>query len=466
MYCTAATDEDGSRMTRARRPGSVGPGFPDQTGRELTAQQPVSRALLVGLASSNRERWVRADSLDELGALTRTAGGEVVEKLVQVRDRIDPALYFGRGFARRLGELCFEAAVNLVIVDEPLSPTQQRNLEREVGVRVIDRSALILDIFAVHARTAEARLQVELAQLEYRQSRLVGTREELSRLGGGIGTRGPGETQLEVDRRRIRQRITALRRGLEKVARERAVQCRGRSHLPRVALVGYTNAGKSTLFNRLARARVLVSDRLFATLDANTRPWQIADHIRLLLTDTVGFIRHLPHELIASFRATLAEVRDADLLLHLADATNPRLDATIDVVHDTLEEVGASGVHRQLVFTKTDGLFDDAGRARLERLYSGAVFLSALTGEGIEDLKRELVERIESGMIACRFSLPAERQDLVHRVRRSGRVLSEAGSGGRVQLTMLGFPEDIGRVRSQLVGFVGVRVSDRPLPGP
>ncbi|MFO7675415.1 MAG: GTPase HflX [bacterium] len=418
-----------------------------------------SRVLLAGLAASNRERWIRAGSLDELAALAATAGAEVVEKLVQVRNSVDPALYFGSGFADRLGAMCREAAVGLVVVDEPLTPTQQRNLEEAVGVRVIDRSALILDIFAIHARTAEARLQVELAQLEYRQSRLVGMRDELSRLGGGIGTRGPGETRLEVDRRRIKQRITALRRGLEKVDRERAVQRRARSRLPRVALVGYTNAGKSTLFNRLTESRVLVSDRLFATLDANTRPWQLAEHLRVVLTDTVGFIRHLPHELVASFRATLAEVREASLLLHLADVTDTKLDGTLDAVRDTLEQVGAGSVPVRLVFSKCDRLFDDAARDRLDRLYPGSVFLSAQSGEGIEDLRQALVGHFEAGMVACRFSLPVGRQDLVHHARVAGRVVREVQAGGRIRLTVLGFPEDIGRARGLLAGLPDVRVS-------
>lgn len=426
---------------------------------ETGSRPRAARALLVGLAATNRERWVRADSLDELGALTATAGGEVVEKLVQVRDKVDPALHFGSGFAGRLGEMCREQSVNLVIVDEPLTPTQQRNLEEAIGVAVIDRSALILDIFAVHARTAEARLQVELAQLEYRQSRLVGRRDELSRLGGGIGTRGPGETQLEVDRRRIQQRITALRRGLEKVDRERKVQRQGRIHLPRVALIGYTNAGKSTLFNRLTRARALVSERLFATLDANTKPWQLTERVRLLLTDTVGFIRHLPHELVASFRATLAEVREADLLLHLADVTDPKLDSTLDVVRDTLEQVGAAKVPTQLVFTKADRLFDDAMRERFDRLYPGSVFLSALSGEGIEELRVALLRHIEGGMVTCCVSLPAGRHDLAHQVREAGRVVEEVVAGTRVRLKVIGFPEDIGRLRSRFSGVAGVRIS-------
>lgn len=443
------------RSRRTRR-GGTGP-----SALPLPAAAAASRALLVGLAATNRERWARADSLDELGALTLTAGGEVVEKLVQVRDQVDPACYFGSGFVRKLAELCHEQRVGLVIVDEPLMPTQQRNLEKALAARVIDRAALILDIFAVHARSAEARLQVELAQLEYRQSRLVGTRDELSRLGGGIGTRGPGETQLEVDRRRISRRITALRRGLEKIDRERAVQRRARTHLPRVALVGYTNAGKSTLFNRLTRSRALVSERLFATLDANTRPWQISEHVRLLLTDTVGFIRQLPHELVASFRATLAEVREANLLLHLADATDPSLEERLDVVRDTLEQVGAADLPCRLVFTKVDRLFDEGGRERLLRLHPGSVSVSALTGEGLDTLREALLQQVEEGMTSCRFSLPSGRLDLVHKVRQAGRTVSEVSAGRRLDLTVIGFPEDIGRVRGLLAGIRGVRVSGR-----
>ncbi|MBM3315090.1 GTPase HflX, partial [candidate division WOR-3 bacterium] len=278
------------------------------------------RILLVGLAASSRDRWRKAALLDELAALTRTSGGEVVERLVQVRPRPDPATLVGRGMAERLRDACAEHRIGLLVFDDALTPTQQRNLERVCAVPVLDRAAVILDIFALHARTGEARAQVELAQLEYRRPRLTGRGVEMSRLGGGIGTRGPGETQLEVDRRRIEQRIATLHRTLGRIEKERAIQRHHRRHEYSISLAGYTNAGKSALFNALTGADSTVSSRLFATLDASTRLVELDRYRRVLLTDTVGFIRSLPPQLVASFRSTLAEVRSADLVLHVVDA--------------------------------------------------------------------------------------------------------------------------------------------------
>jgi GTP-binding protein HflX len=408
-----------------------------------------SRVLLVGVARSSRDRWTRSDSLDELAELTRTAGGEVVEKLVQVRNRPDPATLVGRGMVERLAELCRTHDIGLVIVDEQLSPTQQRNIESETGVRTIDRAALILDIFALHARTAEAKNQVELAQLEYRQSRLTGFGVELSRLGGGIGTRGPGETQLEVDRRRIQQRITALRRALSRIDRERATQRRRRQGLFQAVLVGYTNAGKSTLFNRLTAAGVLVSQRLFATLDPSTRVLELDRHVPVALTDTVGFIRHLPHELVASFRATLAEVREADLLLHVVDATESQLDSRIDVVEETLEQVGAAGRPRMLVFSKSDRLFDDVQADRLRTRYPGGVQVSGTTGAGVDLLRQQMMAVLEKSMVSRTFTVPEDRQDLLALVRGAGRLVSEHCLEGRRRLVIRGFRPVLGRARKE-----------------
>ncbi|MEO0010187.1 MAG: GTPase HflX, partial [candidate division WOR-3 bacterium] len=346
-----------------------------------------SQVLLVGLARSPRQRWIKADQLDELAQLVKTAGGSVVERIIQIRERPDAATLIGRGKALEVRRLCAQYGIDLVVFEDLLSPTQLRNLEDIIGVRVIDREAVILDIFALHARTAEAKVQVELAQLEYIKTRLTGLGVELSRLGGGIGTRGPGETKLEMDRRRIEHRITFLRRELARIERERAVQRKRRSNLFQIVLAGYTNAGKSTIFNRLTSAGAKVSDQLFATLDANTRVWQIDSRLKTLVTDTVGFIRNLPVQLIASFRSTLSEVREADLIIHVADISDPQVEMRIDVVNETLAAIGAANNTRVLVFNKIDRVFDESIVSRLSPRYPDAIFLSALTGTGLDRLQ-------------------------------------------------------------------------------
>jgi len=414
-----------------------------------------SRVLLVGIAPSGRMRWSRADSLDELASLTRTAGGSVVERVLQVRPKPDPATLVGRGMVQRLKQLCHQHDVDLLVFDDELSPTQLRNLEEGIGIRVIDRAALILDIFALHARTAEAKIQVEVAQLEFRQSRLAGMGTVLSRLGGGIGTRGPGETKLEVDRRRIRQRIASLRRSLDRIDRERTTQSRLRSGLFRVVLVGYTNAGKSTLFNRLTAAQVKVSDQLFATLESTTKALDLSRHVRVVLTDTVGFIRNLPHQLVASFRATLSEARDADLLLHVVDATDGQADRRVDVVNETLEEVGAGGKPTLIVFTKVDRVFDDATLDRLRRGYSGSAFVSGTTGLGVDGLTDALLAVAERQMVSRVFTLPGERADLASLVRGSGRLVSETEHDGRRRIVVRGFRSVLGRARKQVDSALG-----------
>lgn len=398
------------------------------------------RVLLVGVASSNRDRWVKAELMDELAALTRTAGGAVVERLVQVRERPDPALLVGKGMAQELARLCNVHRIELLVFEGSLTPTQQRNLEAATGVRVIDRAAVILDIFAMRARTAEARVQVELAQLEYRRTHLPGKGIEMSRLGGGIGTRGPGETRLEVDRRRIDQRIATLRRELARIEGERRVQRRLRTEVFRATLVGYTNAGKSTLFNRLTHAGVAVSDRLFATLDASTRALQLDRYSRVLLTDTVGFIRNLPPQLIASFRSTLLEIRDADLVLHVVDASDDRMEQQVGVVVDTLREIGAADRPRLLVLNKVDRVFDDTALERLTRSCERSLPVSAHTGQGVTELRRAMLEVFASGQVRRILSIPAHRWDVDARIRTAVRVIGERERGGRRQLEVKARP--------------------------
>jgi len=408
------------------------------------------RIVLVGVATSSRMRWAKADSLEELAALTRTAGGDVVERLIQVRPKVDAATLVGKGMVQRLQDVCRQRHVDLLVFDEELSPTQQRNLEAAIKLRVIDRSALILDIFALHARTAEAKIQVELAQLEYRRPRLTGFGVEMSRLGGGIGTRGPGETQLEVDRRRIDQRIAALRRDLARIDRERATQRGRRASQFRTVLAGYTNAGKSTLLNRLTDAGVKVSDQLFATLDANTKALDLDRHVRVLVTDTVGFIRHLPPQLVASFRSTLSEIREADLVLHVADASDEQVDRRIDAVNETLAAIGAGDKPVLMVFTKVDCVFDGAVLTRLRRGYARAVFVSGKTGAGVDGLMAVLRRYVERGMVTRTFTIPEVRWDLLSLLRRSGRVLKEQELGGRRRIRLTGYEPVLARVRKQV----------------
>ncbi|HTW90813.1 MAG TPA: GTPase HflX [bacterium] len=408
------------------------------------------RILLVGVAVTNRMRWSKADSLEELAALTATAGGDVIERLIQVRPRLDPATLVGKGMVENLGSLCRRHRIDLLILDEDLTPTQQRNLEDAVGVRVIDRAALILDIFALHARTAEAKIQVELAQLEYQRTRLTGFGVEMSRLGGGIGTRGPGETRLEVDRRKVEQRITVLRKDLKKIDRERAVQRDRRSDMFRLVLAGYTNAGKSTLLNRMTRSDVKVSDQLFATLDPNTKPWALARNVNVLVTDTVGFIRNLPTQLVASFRSTLSEVLDASLVLHVVDASDEQVDRKIDAVNDTLTEIGAGDKPVLMVFTKTDRVFDDAVIKRLSRSYAQSVFVSGQTGERIEELKSYLLRRVEQTMVTRTFTVPDSRYDLVSMLHDAGRVVQEQRLTGRLRLKVIGFRPSLARARATI----------------
>lgn len=354
------------------------------------------RVLLIGLARNNRDRWGKIDSLEELSALTDTADGVVVEKIMQIRERPDPATLIGKGKVEELKGLSREHNIDLFIFDDPLTPIQIRNIEKLTGVRTIDRTALILDIFARHAHTAEAKIQVELAQLEYRLSMLTGFGEVLSRLGGGIGTRGPGEKKLEEDRRLIRKRLSTLKKRLRKIERERDTQRKHRRGFTKISLVGYTNAGKSTLMNRLTRAKVKVAPYLFATLDSNTKSLYLGSGLRVLITDTVGFIRNLPPQLVASFKATLAEILNAHFILHIADVSSSEVEKRIEITRKVLSEIGCEGKAINLVFNKIDKIFEKGIPLRLKKRFPDAIFVSALTGEGIEGLKKKMSTFIKS----------------------------------------------------------------------
>jgi GTPase len=389
----------------------------------------------VGLSLGARSRARTESSLDELALLAASAGARVVGSLLQERARRDPATLIGRGKVEEVKQRAEESEADVLLFDEDLTPAQQRNLEREVGRKTLDRTQLILDIFARRARTREGRLQVELAQLDYMLPRLAGKGVLLSRLGGGIGTRGPGETKLETDRRRIRQRIQSIKREIEHVRRERLVrrEARGRREAPVVALVGYTNAGKSTLFNALTHGAAVVSDHLFMTLDPLVRKVRLGPGRELLLVDTVGFIQKLPHALVAAFRATLEEVKEADLLFHVVDASAEGVGERESAVEGVLAEIGAADRPRVLVLNKADR----TARERLGALAearSGAVVVSALTGDGLGDLLVAAASRLELEPRRVRLRFDATDRRGVSGVYAAGRVLGHEVEDGQVVL--------------------------------
>jgi len=383
------------------------------------------RALLVGISTPGNRASTAEEELDELALLADSAGAEVVHRLVQGRRRIDPAYFIGKGKAEEVAWLVQEKNIQLVLFDDDLTPVQVRNLERVAKCKIIDRSALILDIFASRARTREARTQVELAQLQYMLPRLTRQWTHLSKQFGGIGTKGPGETQIETDRRVIRARITHLRGKLREIAGERKLQRQRREQLPRVALVGYTNAGKSTLLRWFAEADVLVEDRLFATLDSTVRLVPLSPLHRILLSDTVGFIRKLPHHLVASFQSTLDEVREATILLHVVDVSHPLFEEQIGVVNETLEEIGAQGKPTIMVFNKIDNVDPRVVVPPLRQKYSPAVFLSASRGINVHSLERTIMEFLDAEMSEEEVTLRQADHDLVSRIHDIAQVIEK-----------------------------------------
>jgi GTPase len=386
----------------------------------------MEKAILAGLELP-ASQWNTEETMRELAQLTETAGALPVAEVVQRRPRPDSAYYVGKGKAEEMRLLVEETGADLVIFDDELSPSQKRNLEEALGCRVVDRTALILDIFARRAKTREGILQVELAQLSYLLPRLSGIGTELSRLGGGIGTRGPGETKLEVDRRRIRKRITDLKQDIDEVKKHRALhrQARQAVPLPVVALVGYTNAGKSTLLNSLTDAGVMAEDKLFATLDPTTRQVELADGSRFLLTDTVGFIQKLPHHLVASFRATLEEIWEADLLLHVVDTAHPQAREQMAAVQEILAKLNAAEMPQIVVFNKMDLPEAATALPGLSSAWPASVAVSAKKGIGLDGLLARVDETIRHGHQRLSLMLPYGSESLLAQIRRHGRLDEE-----------------------------------------
>ncbi|MDQ6782427.1 MAG: GTPase HflX [Actinomycetota bacterium] len=405
------------------------------------------KIVLVGVTVAPQTDEITHAHLDELSLLVDTAGADEVARVLQRRDHPDPATYVGRGKAEELRELSLAVDADTVVFDDELSPAQSRNLEKIVGRTAIDRTAVILDIFAQNARTQEGKAQVELAQLRYRLPRLRGRGRGFSQQAGGIGTRGPGETQLEVDRRRLVRRMSRLEGELGRLTDQRRLQRKGRQRgrLARVSLVGYTNAGKSTLLNAFTEAGVAVEDRLFATLDPRTRRMALAGGESVLVSDTVGFVRKLPHQLVQAFRSTLEVVRESDLVVHVVDSAGPDPEAQMDAVGVVMAEIGAEGVPELLAFNKTDLTLgpDGAGAAkRLMARHPGSVMISATTGTGLDDLRRAIGDRLRALADIVELVIPYERGDVLAAVHREGEVLVEThgaeGSTVRVRVDEAG----------------------------
>jgi GTP-binding protein HflX len=404
----------------------------------------MEKAVLVSLARNAREKIEAEESLAELGGLVRAAGAEVLETVLQIRPSINPKTYIGEGKAEEIGWLVEDKDADLVVFDISLSPSQGRNLEKELGVRVIDRTQVILDIFARRARSTEGKLQVELAQLSYLLPRLGGKGVQMSRLGGGIGTRGPGETKLEVDRRRIELRMSRIKdqiRGLQ-TRRAGQRQSRRKSLIPMVALVGYTSVGKSTLFNRLAGESTWTSPQLFATLDPLVRRAHFSDGLIYFLSDTVGFIRKLPPQLVTSFKATLEEVLESDVILHVIDHGSEGSESQAEAVTRILDEIGAGDIPRLLVYNKIDRLPDsEAWLARNDGPESGSVYLSARTGDGLDALERRLRPLLYRGLKTFDLRIPRDRVGLLDSLARWTLILKKQEHGDYYEVRVMADPK-------------------------
>ena len=405
----------------------------------LTTPPPTAteKTVLVGLEHAGVSKWDLEESLSELRELAATAGANVVDTVTQKLQHPTAPYYIGKGKAEEVAAICTEHGAGSIIFDDELSPAQGRNLENVTSKKILDRTQLILDIFARRARSREGRLQIELAQLQYLLPRLTRMWTHLSRQTGGIGTRGPGETQLEVDRRRVQERIARLQKDLEEVRKHRAIQREGRARhqWPVVAIVGYTNAGKSSLLNRLTKAGVLAEDKLFATLDPTTRQFVLPNKLKVLFTDTVGFIRKLPTTVIESFKATLEELKSADLLVHVVDVSHPQWEEHIAATEAVIRELQADGKHTLIVFNKIDRLPNpEAVEAALAR-YPHSVAVSVKTGENLEDFVDELQNQLSAWRLRQKFRIPQSDSAALAELHRAGHVIDIAYEGDDALLT-------------------------------
>lgn len=402
---------------------------------ELTKDKR-ERAIAVGVAAGYVRREQAEEYLEELALLADTAGADIVHTVLQAKDRIDPTYYIGKGKVEQIAQIAEDDNISLIIFDDDLSPVQLRNLERIINRKIVDRSGLILDIFATRARTNEAKTQVELAQLQYMLPRLTRLWTHFSKQLGGIGTRGPGETQIETDRRMIRERISHLKERLEKIATQRSTQRKGRKEYYNISLVGYTNVGKSTLLNTLSNSDVFVENRLFATLDATTRTVDLDSATKVLMTDTVGFIRKLPHHLVASFKSTLEEITEADILLHVIDISHPQMDEHIQVVKETIADLGAGNTPTLFVFNKIDALDDRTIIKDLQTRYSPSVFISAYRGINILGFKTLLSEMIHSSFKELSVIIPHDQYKLLSQIHDTAEVTEQLHEEDGIHVTI------------------------------
>ena len=416
-------------------------------GNMIDLEKETERVILVGVSVTDEDDTQK--SLEELKDLASTAGADTVGVVIQNREQVHPGTYVGKGKIEEIKHLLWELEATGIICDDELSPAQMKNLQDELDAKVMDRTLVILDIFASRASTSEGKIQVELDQLKYRQSRLTGFGTALSRLGGGIGTRGPGEKKLEMDRRLIKGRIAQLNRELKDVKRHREVtrEQRSRNRIPVAAIVGYTNAGKSTLLNTLTGAGILAEDKLFATLDPTTRELKLPSGQEILLTDTVGFIRKLPHQLIDAFKATLEELEYADLLLHVIDISNPEWIAQAEVVDQLIHDLGAEGIPCIRVYNKSDLFYGDI-RPHGER----AVNLSARTGEGLDELLRAIDAELDKGTRRVTIHLPYDKGGWLDSLYREAKVES-VEYGETIDIVAVCTPRVLGRVKDYVEGY-------------
>jgi len=400
------------------------------------AQTGKEKCILIGVPSRLTTKAEVDESLSELALLADTAGAEVVGQMTQDRARPEPATFIGKGKVEELHLRVKEDQIPLVIFDDDLSPVQVRNLERALECKVLDRSGLILDIFASRAKSSEAKTQVELAQLEYLLPRLTRQWTHLSKQFGGIGTKGPGETQIETDRRLIRTRISNLKERLARISQQRITQRKGRTKHTRASLVGYTNVGKSTLLNLLSGSDVFVENRLFATLDPTTRLVPLNTAVSILMTDTVGFIRKLPHHLVASFKSTLEEISEADILLHVVDLSNPFYEDQIRIVQETLEDLGAGDLPSVMIFNKIDRLKDRSFLPAIAEKYPSKAFISAARGINILGLKNEVIKTMEKEFIVEEVTFTSAQQKLIAQLYDVGEVLERSYENNKVILKL------------------------------